>query len=209
MNKTRLENFSDGIFAIAVTLLVLNIKIPDAHGLTNSGLNRALLAMLPHVLTFVFTFLVVGVFWVGHHRIFSFVKVLDSGLLWFNIIYLMFVAILPFPAAILSENPFLPSSIIMYCVSLTIIASMHFLFMGYIMSHKSVKNDILTKSVLRSGLKNAYVGPVSYIVAGLMSFINPYLSFAIILGVLFFYMFFSGRKLEDRIMREMEEKRIA
>ena len=206
MNKTRLENFSDGVFAIAVTLLVLNIKIPDAHSLDSDGLNRALLAMVPHVLTFVFTFMVVGVFWVGHHRIFSFVHILDSGLLWLNIIYLLFVAILPFPAAILSENPFLPTAIILYCVSLTIIASMHFLFMTYIYEHKEIKDDILTRSVYRWGMKNALVAPIFYLVAAAVSFISVYISFVLILLVMVFYIFFAGRKLENRLIRESSER---
>jgi uncharacterized membrane protein len=206
MNKTRLENFSDGVFAIAVTLLVLNIKIPDAHTLNSAGLNRALLAMVPHVLTFVFTFLVIGVFWVGHHRIFTFVRILDTGLLWLNIFYLMFVAVLPFPAAILSENPFLPTSIILYCVSLGIIASMHFLFMTYIFRHKDIKDDVLTHDVYMSGIKNAEIGPVTYLVAAGASFISVYISFVMILAVLVFYIFFAGRKLENRLIHERVEK---
>jgi uncharacterized membrane protein len=202
MNKTRLENFSDGVFAIAVTLLVLNIKIPDAHLLNSDGLFHALFGMLPHVLTFIFTFLVVGVFWVGHHRIFSFVKMLDTGLLWLNILYLMFVAILPFPAAILSENPFLPASIIIYCVSLTIIASLHFWFMYYIANNSIIKNDLLTRDVFRSAVRNAAVGPVLYLVAAALSFISPYISFILIILIMLFYIFFAGRKLEHKLIKE-------
>jgi len=186
---------------------VLNIKIPDAHTLDENGLNRALLAMLPHVLTFVFTFLVIGVFWVGHHRIFTFVKILNSGLLWLNIFYLMFVAVLPFPAAILSENPFLPTSIILYCVSLGVIASMHFLFMAYIFKHKEIKDDVLTRDVYESGVKNAEVGPLTYLIAAAASFISVYISFAMILTVLVFYIFFAGRKLENKLIQEQIEKK--
>jgi uncharacterized membrane protein len=206
MNKTRLENFSDGVFAIAVTLLVLNIKIPDANSLDGDGLTRALLGMVPHVLTFVFTFIVVGVFWVGHHRIFTFVHMLDTGLLWLNVIYLMFVAILPFPAAILSENPFLPAAIILYCVSLAIIASIHLLFMMYIYGHKEIKDDILTYDVYRWGMRNAKIGPVLYLVAAAASFVSVYISFTLISLVMVFYIFFAGRKLENRLIRESSEK---
>jgi uncharacterized membrane protein len=206
MNKNRLENFSDGVFAIAVTLLVLNIKLPDVHSFGDTGLNGALLTMVPHVLTYIFTFLVVGVFWVGHHRIFTFVRILDTGMLWLNIIYLLFVAILPFPAAILSENPFQPTAIILYCVSLTLIASMHFLFMAYIMRHKEMKDDILTAEVYRSGIRNAVLGPLIYLAAAAMSFVSVYISFVLIVLALVFYIFFAGRKLENKLIKESLDK---
>ena len=84
MNKNRLENFSDGVFAIAVTLLVLNIKLPNIKNLSNHQLNHTLMFVAPHLVTFIFSFLVIGVFWIAHHRIFSFVNVLDSTLLWLS-----------------------------------------------------------------------------------------------------------------------------
>ena len=85
MNKNRLENFSDGVFSIAATLLILNVKIPDTHRFNNQKLNINLLGSLPHLATFAFSFIVIGVFWVAHHRIFSFVKIPDGTLLWLNI----------------------------------------------------------------------------------------------------------------------------
>ena len=97
MHKTRLENFSDGVFAIAVTLLILGVKIPDTKNFNNTKLNHSLWSSIPHLATFAFSFLVIGVFWVAHNRIFSFVKILDSTLLWLNIVYLLFVAVIPYP----------------------------------------------------------------------------------------------------------------
>src|ERR1700759_2537664 len=104
MNKNRLENFSDGVFAIAVTLLILNVRIPmDLNKFTKHDLNQMLLRMFPRLLNFAFSFLVIGVFWVAHHRIFSFVRVLDNTLLWLNIVYLLFVAIIPLTSSLISE----------------------------------------------------------------------------------------------------------
>jgi len=107
MNKARLEAFSDGVFSISITLLVLDIKVPNFDSLGNEQLNRALVQALPNILTFVFTFLVVGIFWIAHHRIFTLVKAVNSSLLWINIFYLMLAAIIPFPASILAKHPFL------------------------------------------------------------------------------------------------------
>src|SRR6195952_3207775 len=140
MNKNRLENFSDGVFAIAVTLLILNVRIPDAQNLNNHSLNHTLVKLLPRVITFAFSFLVIGVFWVAHHRIFSFVKILDSTILWLNILYLLFVAMIPFPAAILSENPLLPTAILFYCITLLVIALMHFVLLEYAIRNDHIKH---------------------------------------------------------------------
>jgi uncharacterized membrane protein len=201
MNKIRLENFSDGVFAIAVTLLILNVKIPDAKNYDNHELNYALRKAIPHLVTFAFSFIVISVFWVAHHRTFSLVKVVNNPLLWLNILYLLFVAIIPYPAALLAENPFLSTGILAYTVTLLSIALMHFVLLNYIINNKHIKHDALTPVVYRSYLKSAIVGPVCYISAAACSFINPYISFCFIIGALIYYIFFSGRgKFDDRLL---------
>ena len=201
MNKNRLENFSDGVFAIAVTLLVLNIRIPDTKNMNNHLLNNALMHLLPHMLTFVFSFLVVGVFWIAHHRIFSFVNVADSTLLWINNVYLLFIALTPFPASILSENPFLPTAILTYTITLFVIAILHFILLEYILRNKHLKHPALTEDIYKSAQRNAIVGPVCYVLAGIGAFINVYISFFFIAGAMFFYIFFAGRsKVEEKLL---------
>lgn len=201
MNKNRLENFSDGVFSIAVTLLILNVKIPDVKDMSNRRLNHVLQTDVSHLLTFAFSFLVIGVFWVTHHRIFSFVKFLDSTLLWLNIVYLMFVAVIPFSASLISENPFLPTSILLYTITLLIVAVMHFILLQYMLHNKHLKHQALTPEVYRLAQKTAIVGPVCYIIAAGASFVNVYISFFFILGAMIFYIFFSGKgKVEDKLI---------
>ena len=207
MNRIRLENFSDGVFAIAVTLLILSVRIPDAKNFDNHELNYALKRAVPHLVTFAFSFLVIGVFWVAHHRIFSLAKVVNNALLWLNILYLLFVAIIPYPAALLAENPFLPTGILVYTSTLFIIASMHFVLLNYILRNKHIKHEALTREVYRSYLRSATVGPVCYVLAAAGSFINPYISFCFILGALVFYIFFSGRgKVDDKLLIVAKEE---
>lgn len=196
MNKVRLENFSDGVFAIAVTLLVLGIKIPDSKTLDNHQLIQALSRSIPQLLTFGFSFMVIGVFWVAHHRIFSVTKLVDSQLLWLNVFYLMFVAIMPYPAALLAENPFLSTSILVYCSTLFVIGLMHFLLLRHIYKTPNIKNEEFTEDVYRSYLQTGVTGPTIYILAGALSFVNPYISFFLIISSLVFYIFFSGKQLE-------------
>lgn len=207
MNKNRLENFSDGVFSIAVTLLVLNISVNTNKGITNSQLNKTLLNLTSHLLTFLFSFLVIGVFWVAHHRIFSFVKILDSNLLWINIVYLMFIAVIPFPASILAEHPRLITAILIYTATLFIIASFHFVLLWYISDKEEIKHEALTKEAYRSALKIATFGPICYILAAASSFIHPYISFFFIAGSMVFYIFFSGRgKVEDQLLNTASDK---
>lgn len=187
MTKNRLEAFSDGVFSISITLLVLNIKIPGKEVQTNGQLIGALRHTLPDVLTFAFSFLVVGVFWVAHHRVFSYIKQINHFIMWANICYLMTIAVMPFPAAILAQHPFFPSAIILYCLVLFLCASQHFLFLLYINRNKTYMEDILTGKEFRHALYMASVGPLCYIGAAFFSLVSPIISFCFILSALIFY----------------------
>ncbi|WP_052372699.1 TMEM175 family protein [Amycolatopsis taiwanensis] len=102
MNESgRVEAFSDGVFAIAITLLILEIKVPsaDEHG----GLWRALGAQWPSYAAYVVSFLIIGIMWVNHHQLFSYVARVDRTLMFLNLLLLMVVAAVPFPTAMLAE----------------------------------------------------------------------------------------------------------
>jgi uncharacterized membrane protein len=211
MNKNRLENFSDSVFAFAVTLLIINVHIPDRDDknfiLSNQGLNHALVSIIPHLATFAFSFLVVGVFWVAHHRIFSFVKILDKTLLWLNIIYLLFIATIPIAAAIISEYPFLPTAILFYSATLFIIAVMHLILLQYMLRNETLKDEALTKNVYKLAQRTAIVGPVCYIIAASVSFINVYISLFFILSAMIFYIFLSGKNNVEKKMTLVAKKK--
>lgn len=154
MSKNRLEAFSDGVFAIAITLLVLGIKLPDSGLDSNDQLNTFLATLTPSILTFVFTFLVVGVFWVAHHRVFNPARGVDNFLLWANVFYLMTVAIIPFPAAILARHFFFPSAILAYTVTLSIVAAQHFLLIRHIYHSEALRQPFFTAEMLRLARRN-------------------------------------------------------
>jgi uncharacterized membrane protein len=101
----RIVFFSDAVFAIAITLLALEIRLPEEAGhATDPELVRILLSLWPKYLGYVVSFLVIGLFWIGHHRKFRFIERYDSNLIILNILMLMFVALVPFPTALLSES---------------------------------------------------------------------------------------------------------
>lgn len=100
----RIEAFSDGVFAISITLLVLAIKVPKAADLgANGSLLSALLALWPHYLAFVTSFATILAMWVNHHRIFTFVQRSDHFFLYWNGLLLLLITFLPFPTTLLAE----------------------------------------------------------------------------------------------------------
>lgn len=206
MNKNRLEAFSDGVFAIAITLLILNVKVPDKKNISNEQLNAILKHSLPQLLSFGFSFLVIGVFWVAHHRIFSFAKVVDTPLIWLNIIYLMFIALVPFPASILADNFFLPSTILLYTGTLFLVSILNLIILQYIIRTEDVKHEALTQEVYQSAIRTAIIGPTCYLLAGASCFISPYLSLIFMSGALFFYIFISGKNTMSKMLIDVAKE---
>ncbi|MBA2712872.1 MAG: DUF1211 domain-containing protein, partial [Rubrobacteraceae bacterium] len=100
MSTNRTEAFSDGVFAIAATLLVLELKIPHAE---SGGLLGALLEQWPSYATYVVSFLTIGIIWVNHHAILDRTRRVNRALLFINLIFLMVVAAIPFPTAVFAD----------------------------------------------------------------------------------------------------------
>ena len=101
----RLLAFSDGVFAVAITLLVLDLRLPAGveHG-GDAALVNELLGMGPKLLLFCFTFIIIGMSWLGHHRKFNYISRVDGLLLWLNLFYLMALCLIPFATDVLGER---------------------------------------------------------------------------------------------------------
>jgi uncharacterized membrane protein len=100
----RIVNFTDGVFAIVITLLILTIQVPEIPPtLVAQELPSRLLALGPKILSYVISFLVVAVYWMAHHRIFRPIRGYDRTLLWLNFVFLMTISFLPFPTSLLGE----------------------------------------------------------------------------------------------------------
>ncbi len=100
----RIEAFSDGVFAIAITLLILEIKVPHAYDLpANAGLLSVLLRQWPSYLSYFISFVTILIMWVSHHRLFNYIKRSNDTFLFLNGLLLLFVTFVPFPTAILAE----------------------------------------------------------------------------------------------------------
>ena len=101
MNKSRVETFSDGVFAIAITLLILIIQPPRS----GAHLGHELLRLWPSYLAYAISFLTIGIMWVNHHTIFRHIERVDRTFLLLNLMLLMLVAFVPFPTRIAAEAP--------------------------------------------------------------------------------------------------------
>jgi len=97
----RLLSLSDGIFAFAITLLILNIVLP--YGTSRAEVPQALLALWPKYLSFLISFVVIGLYWISHVRQFRAIRRYDTGLLWLNLLFLMFIVLIPFSTSVLSD----------------------------------------------------------------------------------------------------------
>lgn len=104
-SKNRTEAFSDGVFAIAITLLVIEVRVPSDADVEHAGtLWRALAHAWPSYLSYLATFLTVAVIWLNHHAVFAKIARLDRTLQWWNLLLLLAVAFTPFPNALVAEH---------------------------------------------------------------------------------------------------------
>ena len=104
LSKSRIEALSDGVFAIAMTLLVLKLEVPEVmHHSSNAAMLQELLGMTPVFLTYVVTFLIAGGFWFLHQLTFHFIRQVDSILVSINLVFLMLVSLLPFSSGLMSH----------------------------------------------------------------------------------------------------------
>jgi len=116
----RIVNFTDGVFAIVITLLILTIQVPEIPAASVAReLPSRLLALEPKVLSYVISFLVVAVYWMAHHRAFRPIRGYDGALLWLNFLFLMTISFLPFPTSLLGEYGEQQLPVVIYAVNVS------------------------------------------------------------------------------------------
>src|ERR1700753_2805809 len=123
---SRLTSFSDGVFAIAVTLLVFNLKVPQIPAnLVHERLPAVIFGMIPSFSTYVISFLLVAIYWTFHHRLMNLLTRIDTPFLWMNIYYLLLICFIPFPSALFGSYGHEIFSFIFYisCMILVNLAS--------------------------------------------------------------------------------------
>jgi uncharacterized membrane protein len=148
ISPARLIAFSDGIFAIAITLLVFNLKIPRLPAGSGAGLSRTIIDMVPQFLTYIMSFLLIAVFWFIHHHIFSHIHRVDNAFIWLNVAYLLGISFLPFPSALLGAYPDERFSLLFYIGCLSFVGCMLLSIWGY----ASYKHRLIEKDLSRAAI---------------------------------------------------------
>ncbi len=149
----RLIFFSDAVFAIAITLLVIDIRLPDlGSSATASQVVTSLKNLGPHFFGFVVSFVVIGGFWATHHRTFRYVRRYDRAFIWINILFLMSVAFLPFSSSVISEYGNLPPAVVFYSVSLAITSLLFVVLWLYATYHWRLVDRTLSRSTIQQVL---------------------------------------------------------
>ncbi len=190
MSPERMLFFSDGVFAIIITILVLEIKVPELG--SGIPLSESLAEMRPSVLAFIVSFLIVGMYWVGHRSVYNQVRHIDRNTLWLNLMFLMPAAMVPFAAGVLSEYPDEPSALHVYGVVL-IAVSLFLMLLGFYLSrHPGLLWQAEDKGTRRVTMI-AHGSPIIvYIIAMLVATWEPLLALLLYLSIPVLYFAFIG-----------------
>lgn len=167
MHKSRLEAFSDGVIAILITIMVLELKVPHEEGLD------ALRPLLPIFLSYVLSFLYVGIYWNNHHHMFQAVERVNGSVLWANLHLLFWLSLFPFTTGWASETHFPPIAVALYGVNLFMAGFAYFLLARVLMQIHGEKSALAT--ALSSDTKEK-LSMVFYAVAIVLAFVQPWIS---------------------------------
>ena len=201
----RLILFSDAVFAIAITLLIIEIKVPHfEHKSTEHDLSEALAHQIPEWIGFFISFWVIGVYWMAHHRMFGYLVRHDGGLAFLNLLFLMTIVIMPFSSALYSNFPYLNTSFVFYCLNVAAAGLCLQLLWRYINNprHK-ISEPIPSKVRQRAYIRNA-VAPAIFLLAALIATLLPG-PLGGMLSRLLFFLIFPIQMILSRIYRPKPE----
>jgi len=183
----RIEALSDGMFAIIMTLLVIEIKPPEVHDAAQvaEALRHSLVALLPKIVAYAISFLTLAIFWVSHHQHFHALQHADRGVLWLNNLLLLFLAFVPFPTAVLGEYPTQPLAVALYGAALGLCALTMALLRRYTLAaglHREVP-----EAALRTALIKSAAGPALYLLGAGVGWFFPPAGIALYAAIALFY----------------------
>ncbi|RZU76109.1 putative membrane protein [Micromonospora kangleipakensis] len=187
----RLAAFSDGVFAIVITLLVLDLRVPEYH---QGELLTSLVREGPSYLAFVVSFVYIGVLWLNHHALLRLVRGTTLTLSWINISILFGVVIIPFPTAVLSsalvdgDTDDLRVAVVMYALAAALMSAPWLVFFAYLRRHPTLRAGHIDQDHVHAQEARPITGLVLYGLAGLLGWIvNPLLGLLGIIVMIIFH----------------------
>ena len=192
MGKNRLEAFSDGVIAIIITIMVLELKVPHGESI------QSLIPLLPVFLSYVLSFVYVGIYWNNHHHLLHTVNKVSGAILWSNLHLLFWLSLIPFATGWMGENHFAAAPTALYGVVLLMAAIAYYVLQLAII--RSQGNESLLKRALGSDRKGK-LSPVTYVIAIPLAFVLPWASAALYVFVALIWLI-----PDQRIERVMGER---
>jgi uncharacterized membrane protein len=177
ISTTRVEALADSIFAFAMTLLVLNLAIPDAHpGLSTGGLNDLLWSQAHKFFNYALSFVLLAIFWIVHHQQFHYIKRSDSRLMWINIFILMFVALMPFTNDLAGDFSGKTTAEVLFSGNMMVLGLLFLANWVYATGGSRLVDPDLDSALIRRGLRRNMVTPAVSVVVIVLSFFIPHWS---------------------------------
>lgn len=195
MTKNRLEAFSDGVLAIIITIMVLELKIP--HGTELNDLTP----ILPYFLSYILSFIYIGIYWNNHHHMLHTVKMVSGGILWANLHLLFWLSLVPFTTGWMSENHFASIPIALYGINLLMAAVAYFILQSLILRLHGPTS--LLKKAIGYDIKGK-ASPILYMTAIILSFYYPWGSAGIYIFVALMWLV-PDKRIEKTIYRNQNE----
>jgi uncharacterized membrane protein len=190
MEKSRILALVDGIFAVAMTLLVLDLKLPEGVSLnSDSEVWRQLLGVGGRFWTYVLSFIVLGMYWVGHHALFHSVRSVNRTLLWLNLLFLFFVTLMPFSTNLVSGHGNLQIPVVIYGLNLSATSAISLLQLGYLAKHSNLSHHQPRGPWFANLTRRAAIPILTALASIAVSFYKPSLAMnAYILLILFHFL---------------------
>jgi len=175
--KNRIEALADGIFSVAMTLLVLEIKLPAAESLlSHTDLVHRILSLESVLTIYVISFLLLGMFWVSHHYQFHFVQRTSRAMLWLNLLLLLCTTTIPFSTALLGQHAKLWLPFLIYSVNLLLLDFFLFLHIDYLASHPELASPSLTPTVVRAFKMRQLLFATVPVLTAVVAFYSPHIA---------------------------------
>ncbi|HET8608185.1 MAG TPA: TMEM175 family protein [Burkholderiales bacterium] len=186
LRLNRIEAFSDGVFAIVVTLLVLELAVPSLHDADSaSELGRQLIDLLPKFVSWLISFIIVCKFWLNHHHILGLARHADYGMVWINCIFLMFQSFVPFPTAMMGTYPGNPLAVSGFGMVMALNTLLFIALHTHILWH--LLKPELADTVIPHIIPKSFIGVLSYLVGAAVAWFVSHAAFVIyLLTPLFF-----------------------
>jgi uncharacterized membrane protein len=173
----RIEAFSDGVFAIAITLLILEIKVPSEATLEHTSLSHYLLEQWPKIFAYVFSFVIIGIYWANHHYLFKLFRKTDHWLNMINVFFLLSISFLPFPTAVFGEfmmdHESRPTAVTFYAIAILVPAVFYFAIWLYASRKRKLIDANLNPAFTATLTRKLLVSNIIYFVAILVSLVSP------------------------------------